>query len=227
MRFDIGILAGSGPEAGIDLWQAVLDERRRRSGPTFRGDLDAPSVVVRSDPRLGLSMELERHGAVVREVVLEHAAELDTVSSAWAIACNTINLFVGVVDEAGSGVGLVSFPAAVERWLDSVAGERVTLLGGRPVAELGELSPYRHLADRFDPLPPAMVDDLHRIIEDTKRFGPAAPRPRDEFAALCAALDSDHLLLACTELPLIAGDDDRFVDVTRLVAAVLLDSVAS
>ena len=41
-RRTIGIITGSGPEAGIDLWVKVLDANKRLLGEGFQGDLDAP-----------------------------------------------------------------------------------------------------------------------------------------------------------------------------------------
>ncbi|MEM9464842.1 MAG: aspartate/glutamate racemase family protein [Actinomycetota bacterium] len=223
--FDIGILAGSGPEAGIDLWQAVLDERRRRRGEAFRGDLDAPSVMVRSVPELGLSMDLARHGERVAAVVLEHAAPLDGACAAWTIACNTINRYADRIHAAGLGGGFVSFPDAVERWLDARPPTTVGLLGAHPVTELGPDSAYAHLADRLRVPDPERRARLHALIEDVKRLGPADPDVRTRFASLCGEIDADRLLMACTELPLVADADDRLVDVTRLVAAALLDAI--
>ncbi|MEM9200673.1 MAG: aspartate/glutamate racemase family protein [Actinomycetota bacterium] len=222
--FDIGILAGSGPEAGMDLWQAVLDERRHRLGAAFRGDLDAPSVLVRSDPRLGLSMDLARHGEVVAAVTAEHAAPLDRECHAWAIACNTINRFAGLVRTAGRGTALVSYPEAVDRWLHAHPDDTFVVLGARPVASLGDDSAYAHLRERAVPLSADDIDGLHQLIEDVKRLGPV-PELRLRFDRVCRSIEVDHLLLACTELPLLRGADRRLVDVTRLVAGALLDAI--
>ena len=60
MRPTLGIITGSGPEAGIDLWAKVLRKNMAAFGQDFRGDLDAPRVVVASEPELGLSMDLAR-----------------------------------------------------------------------------------------------------------------------------------------------------------------------
>ena len=89
----LGILTGSGPEAGIDLWSKVLSEARRALGSSYRGDIDAPHVVVLSVPELGHSMQLPD----TRELVWEHlraaAEQLAPQVDAFAIACNTLYLF--------------------------------------------------------------------------------------------------------------------------------------
>jgi aspartate racemase len=55
-RGRIGIIAGSGPEPGIDLWEKNFEEDRAAFDGSFRGDLDALHVVVHSIPGVGLSM---------------------------------------------------------------------------------------------------------------------------------------------------------------------------
>lgn len=225
-RFEVGILTGSGPEAGIDLWEAVLAERRRSLGDSYRGDIDAPSVLLRSDPRLGLSMDLAAHGETVAAVSIEHAAVLDDECAAWAIACNTINRYVGEIRAAGHGQMLVSFVEVVEQWMATLPSASVALLGAAPVTALGPDSAYRALADRFVPLPAGLGEELHELIADVKRVGPPFDGLRGRFARLVDSVEADRVLLACTELPLVADEDDaRLVDVTKLVAAALLDRV--
>ena len=54
----LGIIAGSGPEAGVDLWRKILVANRIALNERFRGDIDAPHMVIISEPTLGLSMDL-------------------------------------------------------------------------------------------------------------------------------------------------------------------------
>ena len=56
MRKKIGIITGSGPEAGVDLWMKILEENKRVLKENFRGDLDAPDVTIFSIQQLGHSM---------------------------------------------------------------------------------------------------------------------------------------------------------------------------
>lgn len=39
-RRRIGLIAGSGPEAGVDLWQKVIEETKALLGERYTGDLD-------------------------------------------------------------------------------------------------------------------------------------------------------------------------------------------
>ncbi|MEM7140777.1 MAG: aspartate/glutamate racemase family protein [Actinomycetota bacterium] len=222
--FDIGILAGSGPEAGIDLWQAVLAGRRARLGAAYRGDIDAPSVMVRSDPRLGASMDLASCREEMADLVVEHARILDVACGAWAIACNTLNGVVDDVHAVGVGRQLVTFPGALQRWLDAEDRGRVVLLGAAPVSDLGEHSAYHSIGGRLVAMSDGQRHEMHELIQSIKVAGPFAAE-RDRFAAFCDTVDADHIVLACTELSLVADPrDERFVDVTRLVAHDLLEA---
>jgi len=222
--FDLGILTGSGPDAGIDLWQAVLGERRRRLGADYRGDGDAPSVLIHSDPALATSMQLPHGRDLLGAIMADHAHVLDRSCAAWAIACNTLHTFVPDLRRAAVADRLVSFVDVAAAALQH-ATSPVALLGARPVAALGAESPYTPLTDRLVRLDTATISDLHALIADVKRTG-ADTAARSRFRRLADRIGVDTMLLACTELPLVAdADDPRFVDLTRLVAAALLDTV--
>jgi aspartate racemase len=92
-RATIGIVTGSGPEAGIDLWAKILRGNASTLGAAFRGDLDAPRVVVLSEPQLGLSMDLAANETLVWEVMHQTAVTISGQTDFWAIACNTLNWF--------------------------------------------------------------------------------------------------------------------------------------
>lgn len=65
----IGIITGSGPEAGIDLWQKILIENKAILKDKFQGDLDAPNLTIFSVPQLGYSMELEKNYDLVWDIL--------------------------------------------------------------------------------------------------------------------------------------------------------------
>lgn len=224
-RATIGIVAGSGPEAGIDLWAKVLRHNQAAFGAAFRGDLDAPRVVVVSEPDLGLSMDLAANDAAVwgalRRVLLALSPQVD----AFAIACNTLNWYAPRIAALDLGAGFISFQSAIADWIGRTGTTRVALLGAAPVTEMGDWSAYRDLRDLVEVEVPADSAALHRLIEDVKRLGSAEATLRPRFKALVESLSSDVVLLACTELPLIAdiGTDRTLVDVTDLVAAKLAE----
>lgn len=220
----LGIITGSGPEAGMDMWAKLLEENRRRLGQAFRGDLDAPAVSIISDPELGLSMELQKTEQQVWNALRQDVLALDGTVAAFAIACNTLNLFAERIRELNLRSVFVSFCDVLEHYLRSRGLTRVCLLGARPVAELGEWSPYRSLRQHVT-FEPVQAQALHQLIYDIKALGPRHPELRPRFARLLDSIEADTVMLACTELPLIADidTDKQLVDVTQLVAEAMLD----
>jgi len=224
LRASIGIIAGSGPEAGLDLWSKILKRNQSVFGPRFRGDLDAPRVVVVSEPELGLSMDLAANDAAVWEAMRKSLAALAPQVDAYAIACNTLNWYAPRIAELRLGAELVSFQSVLENWIVRSGTKRLALLGAGPVTAMGEWSAYRGLADLVEVELPADPHALHQLIEDVKRLGSTDPSLRPRFANLVAGLDAEVVLLACTELPLIADieTEKSLVDVTDLVADALV-----
>lgn len=218
----IGIITGSGPEAGIDLWNKLLRASRRRLGSAFRGDLDAPAVSIISEPALGLSMELEHNDAAVWACLKQCATDIAQRVDYYAIACNTLNHYQDRLEALGLSARLVSFADVVLATLRQQGIGSVALLGARPVTDLGPWSHYRRLAGhvRIELPRPEQAHALHQLIYDVKAAGGDAPGLRERFAGLLEALESDTVLLACTELPLIPLPPTRkqVVDVTDLVA---------
>ena len=221
-RKKIGIITGSGPEAGIDLWNKILQENRKLYGSAFRGDLDAPAVTVLSEPELGLSMELEAHDAAIWARLRKTAEAIAQRVDYYAIACNTLNYYQPQLDALMLPAKLISFSEVAQEFLQAQRIERVALLGARPVTDLGPWSPYRALARHVDiELPQAeQAEQLHRLIYDVKTYGANGGDISRRFRAILDALESPVVLLACTELPLIPleASHKKIVDVTGLVA---------
>lgn len=224
-RPSIGIVTGSGPEAGIDLWAKMLIRNQALFGSAFRGDLDAPRVAVLSEPSLGLSMDLSTNEAVVWESLKKTMAAIAVQADVYAIACNTLNWFAPRIEALNLPGEFVSFQRALEQWIGQCGVKRVALLGAAPVTGLGIWSAYRSLTDLVEVETPVDALALHELILDVKRLGSRDPTLRPRFLQLVEGLSCDHVVLACTELPLIAdiATDKTLVDVTELVANALVD----
>ena len=89
-RKKIGIITGSGPDAGVDMWQKLLLANKRLFGKAYRGDLDAPNVTIMSEPYLGLSMEIAQNEKAVWHHLKKTASMLSPLVNLYAIACNTL-----------------------------------------------------------------------------------------------------------------------------------------
>ena len=221
-RKKIGIITGSGPEAGIDLWTKLLAANRKFHGNRFRGDLDAPDVTILSESALGLSMELAENDAAVWQCLRQAVEAIAQRVDYFAIACNTLNYYQPQLEALRLPATLVSFSDAVIRFVQDNQVGRVALLGARPVTDLGPWSHYRALAEHVAvELPkPAQAEQLHKLIYDVKTYGGNAEDIRRRFRGILDTLESHTVLLACTELPLIPIDapGKQVVDVTDLVA---------
>jgi len=224
----IGILTGSGPDAGLDLWSKVLAANKRLRGPAdFRGDVDAPAVVIHSVPALGWSMDLEVHHEAVHETAVAACAELGAACTVFGVACNTLHVYADDLARAGRPAAFVSM---VELTTAACASrDRVALLGSRTTMDLDSpwsaYTPLRGVVGGLE-LPDAAAQvALHELIYDIKRLGAAACVPR--WRALLADIDAFTVVLACTELPLVVAADPhsevgRFLDPTALLADALV-----
>lgn len=218
-RKAIGIITGSGPEAGLDLWHKVLQANKKLLGEGYQGDLDAPEVNVISVPELGLSMELERNDDQVWQVLSNTAERLAQSADYYAIACNTLNYYQPQLEAMALSAQLVSFSDVVVELIQQQGLQRVALLGAKPVTDLGDWSPYQKLTSVAEVEVPGDGQALHQLIYAVKAHGGAHPQVMQRFAELLDSLESEVVLLACTELPLIPiTSDKQLIDVTELVA---------
>lgn len=149
----LGILTGNGPESGIELWRRINKAIADNASEPFRGDTDFPRVVVRSEPGMGLSMQLADREREVREVVLGGIEEIiDAGASVVGIACNTTQYFSteirNLCDE--HDVVFVSLVEATRTVLRSREVAEFDLFGIGPVVDLDMWSDFRRLGDEFN-----------------------------------------------------------------------------
>ena len=194
-RRPIGIVAGSGPEAGVDLWRKIIGLNKQRFGGHYRGDLDAPEVIIRSDPVLGLSMELHRNETAVWERLRATARALSDTTEAYAIACNTLNYFAPQLDALALPAELVSFQSVVQAFVQSDGLSEVCLLGAAPVTALDRWSPYFGLESLLRVEKPRDAVALHSLIYDVKALGSADPSLRPRFAKILQSIESNTVLV--------------------------------
>lgn len=224
----LGIIAGSGPEAGIDLWTKVLHHNRAMLGTLYEGDVHAPHVIIASVPELGYSMELEKREEQVWCALEQTARQISPQVDYYVIACNTLNYFADRLAALELDARLIT-PSQVVieelRRLNHPADQSVALLGSRQTMDLGHWSSYASLAERFNVELPVETETLHHLIYDVKVAGGSTHEIEREFLALCASLQSEVVLQACTELPLIDVDSARagkkLIDVSDLLARAL------
>ena len=172
-----GIITGNGPESGMALWRHIngkvfhtLDADKRMAG-----DLSFPRVLVHSLPEMGLSMELAVREASVWQVIEKAVRELcESGATHLALACNTTPYFAEAIQAVAVpyqatfvSIADIAYQSLLRRRLDDV-----TLLGIPTVADMGERSAYRKLADLdVRPADPRVLDDLQELGYMVKRMG--------------------------------------------------------
>ncbi|RPE67229.1 aspartate racemase [Pacificibacter maritimus] len=222
--YTIGIIAGSGPEAGVDLWSKILVHTQQILGPKFTGDVDAARVVIVSEPQLGLSMDLRANEAETWAAMENALCQIAPQVDVFAIACNTLNWFepqiealLKTIPNAGK---FLSFTSVLRDALESSGQQKAGLLAAGPVLALDDYSVYTELSRHIHLEVPQATSELHKLIEDVKRNDQDRAALRASFVEITQSLAADYVLLACTELPLIACpvEGKTVMDVTDVVA---------
>lgn len=216
----IGIIAGAGPEAGIDLWQKILEANKLQRGEHFHGDLDAPDVTVLSIPRLGLAMNLAENEDALWSEIKSAAQALAQRTDYICIACNVLHYFSDRIRALGLAAELVSVVDVAAAYIQSQQLEKFALVSIQAVTNLDKWSSYRVLGRYGDIEVPAQPGKVNELVADIKRFGAGHPHASTAFKSILDSLDSEVVFLACTELPLVRveAEGKKLVDVTQLLA---------
>ena len=225
MRKKIGIITGSGPEAGLDLWQKVLDANKEILKDRYHGDLDAPDLTILSVPQLGHSMELEKNYDMVWETLKETVEDICTRVDYFVIACNTLNVYENKIEEIGLKHKFLSTLDVVKDYIVTNDLDKISIIGALPVLEMKEFSVFKTLNDTFNVEVPKDFNAVHTLIYDVKKYGGQKHKVINDFRQIVDRLDSNDVFLACTELPLIklVYKDKNLIDVTALLAKKLAE----
>ena len=196
----VGILGGMGPEATVLLMQRLI------AAVPARDDADHIPLVVHQNPAVPSRIKrlIEGQGDDPAPVLAQMARDLAAAgAAALAMPCNTAHAYAGAVRAA------VDLP-----FLDMVQGTAAHLAVRVPRGRIGMLaSPAVRLAGVFDApfaalgLTPVFLAEDRPLLAVIKRVkaGETGAAVRADFSTLAADLaqDSDHLLIACTELSLL------------------------
>lgn len=224
MRRKIGIITGSGPEAGVDLWMKILDENKKLLKDKFQGDLDAPDVTIFSIPELGHSMELEKNYNMVWKVLEEAVRDICKRVDYFVIACNTLNLYSNKIEKIYLRDKFISTYDVVKDYLEENSLEKACIIGALPVIEMKEYSVFKPLKKSFNIEVPKDFEKVHQLIYDVKKYGGNEKKVINDFKDIVEDIKSENIFLACTELPLInfESGNKNLIDLTKLLAQKLV-----
>ncbi len=225
MRKKIGIITGSGPEAGIDLWQKVLYENKLYLKERFKGDLDAPNVTIFSIPQLGFSMQLEKNYDMVWETLKEAVIEICKYVDYFVIACNTLNLYSSQIEKLGYKHKFISTLDVVKEYIEEHNLNKIAIIAAMPILKMQKYSVFKSLYENFEVELPNDFLKIHNLIYEVKKSGGKDTKVIDEFESIVNSLKSKEIFLACTELPLInyKTKTKNLIDVTKLLAKKLIN----
>ncbi len=211
----VGIIGGMGPEATVELMRRVI----ARTPAT--DDVDHVHMLVESNPKIPsrIAHLLEGSGVDPTPELVRIARNLEAGgASLLAMPCNTAHAYAPAIRAAISIplLDMVELAAARVLATSTGTGTRVGLLASTAVHRLRLYEDaFARLCARDGGRPPDVVapedqDAVMDLIRAVKR-GDGGDAAQARFRALAAGLaaQSDLILVACTELSVLASDRNR------------------
>ena len=226
----IGIIGGSGPEAGADLFGKVVSMNRKKMGETYKSDRDAPNILLISvselgGPRTAIDVDPRNPDGTYeqsRTALLDTIRKIVPLVDVFCVACNTLHMFEAQIRKTVAALGrnpsmFVSIiSSTIKACKDELNGDesaKISILGGPVTMDLDGNSSYRRLVeevgkDYFYRPPSSCTSILQRVIWKVKQEGTAhtSGDALTEYEGLLRDVASQSVkvcVLACTELPLI------------------------
>ncbi|MEV4568022.1 aspartate/glutamate racemase family protein [Nonomuraea sp. NPDC049419] len=226
----IGLIGGMSWESSAEYYKILNEETRRRLG----GHHCAKSVLLTVD--FAEIEAMQREGAWDRagELLAGAAKSLESAGADLVLLCtNTMHQVADAV-EGAVGVPFLHLVDATARRVAAAGLTRVGLLGTRFTMEMPF---YRarmrdHGIDVLVPDEPARTL-VHDVIYQELTLGRVEPASREAYREIIAELagrGAEGVILGCTEITLLVGQDDGPVpvfDSTRIHVETALDLALS
>lgn len=217
----LGLLGGMSWESTIPYYRLINERVRERLGGLHSAKLLLHSVDF-------AEMEaLQRRGAWDEAAArLADAARGLSAAGAEAIVICTNTMHIAAPQiEAGSGLPVLHIADATARRIRAAGHTRVGLLGTRFTMEQAFYRERLERAGLTVRVPDADTRaEVHRVIYEELCRGRIVEASRERYRAIMAALAAEGcegIILGCTEIGLLVGDDDAVVplfDTTRIHA---------
>ena len=226
----IGIIGGSGPEAGILLAQALVDAKKAFLGASYKTDKDAPHFTLYSVPPIGgphLPEEFVPGSTArnelwcnLRSILRNIAPNVDFI----CIACNTLHIFESDIREflltlsESKGVSC-EFVSIIDATLLEVKRRgycSLRIFGSKVITNYndgaldqsdGVISPYSRLNGivKLVAIHAKEKDNMQKLISSIKQHGPHGALLQNSFKELIDA-SPVPCILACTEFDLLMNN---------------------
>ena len=226
----IGIIGGSGPEAGILLAQALVDAKKAFLGASYKTDKDAPHFTLYSVPPIGGphlpedfvpgSTARNQLWSNLQSILRNIAPNVDFI----CMACNTMHIFENDIREfllklsESKGISC-EFVSIIDATLLEVKrrgycslrifGSKVTTNYNDEVLNPsnGVISPYSRLDGivQLVAIRAKEKDGMQKLISSIKQHGPHGAALQNSFKELIDA-SPVPCILACTEFDLLMNN---------------------
>lgn len=219
----VGILGGMGPEATVDLLRRVV------AATPAEDDADHIHLIVDNNPRVPsrIAALIEGTGESPLPVLQQMAQRLEMAGAQiLAMPCNTAHHYLAGIRQAVN-IPCLDMVALTVAQLRTQRVGRVGLLASSAVIALG-LYERSLEASGMTMAVPADQDGLMGVIRGVKAGdqGPVVRRQFNQIAGQLAASGVDYLVLACTELSVLADAVDVTVPVLDAMDVLVAEIVA-
>ncbi len=197
----VGIIGGMGPEATVELMRRIVAQTPAAD------DQDHLHVIVESNPKIPsrIAHLIDRSGPDPTPELVRIARNLEAAGATLlAMPCNTAHGYAAAI-RAAVGIPLLDMvQLTAARARAATSGPRVGLLASTAVHHTG-LYAAALAAHALRVVGPPRQDALMTLIRAVKR-GQTGVREREALAEFARTLapDADILLIACTELSVLA-----------------------
>lgn len=217
-----GIIAGSGPEAGVDLWSKLLMSARSTLGAGYKGDPSAPFVRIISSPALGLANDTWINRRAVHSALKRCVTEITRSTDYFTVACNVLQVQTRQLLRGPRARNFITFNQAVDARLRDFGTDSFVLLGAAGITSLGPRSIYASLASAYRITVPEDQASVDQLIRDIKLLGASESSVVTRMQTLIDTYIGCTIVLACTDFPLVpisAPAGSTIVDATEALAS--------
>jgi len=218
----IGILGGMGPEATADLYLRIIRSFQKEYGAVY--DADFPEIIIVNLPIPDV-VENVNEKDEIKEMLIQGVKKLEKVGADFiAVPCNTVTYYINEMQSA------VSIP------IMNIIRETANELIKNKINTIGLLGTETTIKSRIYDI---VLSDLKILtlekpeqMETTKilmNILAGRKKPEDktrllEFIQKLKLNGAEKVILGCTELPLLIGENDDVFDTLEILSKSIVET---